>query len=55
MTIGDGILGAGICYLLTHIIVLIYRDFINPKHNTPTNEERLQKIEELLRENGLDI
>lgn len=55
MTTGTGILGLGICYLLVNILTTIYLYFTTPKHNTPINEERLQRVEKLLRENGLDI
>ena len=55
MTIGTGILGLGVCYLLTNILTLIYLYLTNIKGKMLPNEERLQKIEKLLRENGLDV
>ena len=55
MTIGEGILGLGICYLLANILTVVYAYFMNPKHNTPINEDRLRRVEEAIHDNGLDI
>ena len=54
MTTGDGIFGLAICYLLANILTLFFSYFTNKKH-TSINEERLQKIEKLMHDNGLDI